>query len=915
MKVKGKLNQTNEMIKALLKVVPSNYLIKQGLPAIIHDDQIVMRSVYGLNLFLYSWIEEEGDSEFLMFEISKFLEHFKDYIDYSRMILKFIHDKGHIPEKDEAWELNIPIDDMDLVLDLINIQINDEVFSKLNIEEKKYFDEVSKPIILSDIKLDEFKLEDLTTNYGLGLIDAKILPSFINDLLNLDDLNNEIEKYLNLSELPDKHLSKLNKFATNIIKLNLSGEQGLNLLDLARKLKASIMETGETLYFLNNSEKLIIKEFSNKKVERLSEKLTEVLRYCISNNEDLNVNLLINHFNLDLISANEVIALYGKKFSLPEQLSKQETKKLDQTSKSVIKYIKEINKKPTIDDLMINLNLSVRDASIIFTFINKMSLEILKEDFEKYSEKELLAIDDLSCEILKLEKDMQKERDLIDLAYQVDAGIYSIKRSLLYIFWIENKINERYINQLTAQENKVLDEKIISALKYIIENDLELEFQVLIEEVGFSLKDTNLIIRRYNQIISKEINIDSFTENKKNKREALARKIYRIKKSGEINSYEPEEILSLNIDSATLEELWEALVYLKVKVLNILMTESKIIKTEVGKISSDGNIQLKERHGTKVGKKEAIQLSKESIKLQAVKLKFKTSAEKVQLKRGMDFVGGLIRYKVAIKNNTDMLINNLEVSLQMTAEHMRVVDIKPRVYKKGDRAKIPSMSPKQSESVDFYLEPMICGSIPVVPITTYIDAFGNPQMTSRDSLMVISKCPPIINPGEENIAKVKNIYESHDIIRSFRTFELEHDPNKTFILIMEAIGAWAGQPVSKPIYETQEPFTAEIYYYILNQIADPNLGHQEQIIIKIRVDEEKNITILNIGAETNPTVNGVLTHIWQLTNTRFGEAFGYEFMSLHCPECGGSLDDMDKSQEIVKCKYCGEKFEKQALKN
>ncbi len=120
--------------------------------------------------------------------------------------------------------------------------------------------------------------------------------------------------------------------------------------------------------------------------------------------------------------------------------------------------------------------------------------------------------------------------------------------------------------------------------------------------------------------------------------------------------------------------------------------------------------------------------------------------------------------------------------------------------------------------------------------------------------------------------------------------------------------------VSKPIYDSQEPFTAEFYYYVLNQNADPDLGHQEQIIIKIRVDEEKNIAILNIGAEKNPTVNGVLTHIWELANTRVGEAFGYEFVSLHCPECGGSLDNMNKSQKIIKCKYCGEKFEKKALK-
>jgi len=914
LEVKNLILKGNKIVRALLEILSPGYLIKQGIPAIIENEQIKMRSVYGLNIFLSSWLEEEGENDFIIYEISKFLEKFDDYLEYSGQILKFIHDKGRSPEKDEAWDLSIPIDEMDFIMDLINVKIKNEVFSKLSIAEKKYFDMISKPLILSKNKIEEFRLEEIITKYSSNLIDAKILPQFINDLLNLDDLNKEIERYLSLPDLSSEYLNKLNKYATNIIKLKLLEKKELTLLDLARKIKASIMETGESLYYINNSTKIIKKEYTKEEIEKPSEKLAEALRYCHNYNSELNLKLLITQFELDLRTANEIITLYNKQFTLPEHLSRQEIMHLDQISRTVIKYIKEVNEKPTIDDLMINLNLNIRDASVIFTFINKTSSEPLEEDFKKHPEKFLLEIDDLSCEILMLGKNKRDERDLIDLAHLFDTGIYAIKLASLYISWIGNQINNEYIANLTDQERKIVEGKIKSALKYIKDNKLDLEFRVLIKDVGFNLKDTHLILNFYNDIISREINVENFTETKKNKIEALTRKIYSAKKNGKIISYDPEDVFLLNIDSASLEEFWEALVYLKIKVLNLLMGESRLIKTDIAKISSEGSFQLKERHATKVGQKQEFHLSKETIKLQETKIKFKETVEKVQLKRGVDFVGGLIRYKVAIKNNTEMLINNLEVSLQMTADHIRIADIKPKVYKKNDRAKIPNMSPGQSESIDFYLEPMICGSIPVIPITTYIDAFGKPKMITKKQLMVVSKCPPIINPGEENIAKVKNIYESNDIIRSFRTFELEHDPRKTFHLLMEAIGSWAGKSVSNPIYISQEPFFAVIYYYILNQNIDSDLGHREQIIIKIQVDEERNIAMLNIGAEKNPTVNGVLTHVWQLANSLFGESFGYSFISLHCPECGGSLDNINKSQENVICKYCGEKFEKKALK-
>ncbi len=244
---------------------------------------------------------------------------------------------------------------------------------------------------------------------------------------------------------------------------------------------------------------------------------------------------------------------------------------------------------------------------------------------------------------------------------------------------------------------------------------------------------------------------------------------------------------------------------------------------------------------------------------------------------------------------------------------MIVIDIKPKVYKKFDRAIIPNISPGQSLSIDFFLEPMICGSIPVVPLVTYLDAYSKPQISSGVPIEVISKCPLIINLGEENIAKIKKIFEDVDIIKAKRTFELEYDPRKSFDLLQEAIGNWAGRRVSRPIIESIEPFIAEVYYYNINQIIDPDLGHQEQIIMKIRVDESKNVIILSVGAERNESVNGVLTNIWQLANKRYCEIFGKNFKSLHCPFCATSIECIEQEKDLILCSNCGEKCTKPEL--
>jgi len=295
----------------------------------------------------------------------------------------------------------------------------------------------------------------------------------------------------------------------------------------------------------------------------------------------------------------------------------------------------------------------------------------------------------------------------------------------------------------------------------------------------------------------------------------------------------------------------------------------------------------------------------------------KTESEKeldlVELKRDFDYIGGLIRYKIVVKNTSGNMINQLDISLQITSEHIRIIRIKPDKYKKGEHATIPYMSPNQSESIEFYLEPLMCGTIPVLPILIYIDSTGETQFKKREPIMIISKCPPIIPIGEENVANVKKLYKSKDLKQQFKSFEIKQKPKAIFESLQKAIGSWAGNPVSEPIYKNHEPLSVEMFYYVLNKNMDPKTKRREQIIIKIKVDERKNVAILSVAAEENPTVIGIITHIWQLAEEAFQKSFKFKLKSLRCPYCGDSIENLVEKQEKVKCKYCKTTFEKSLL--
>ncbi len=116
-------NLRDNIYDLYLRFLSINPLLTNGSSIIFQDNKIILKKIYGLNIFLATWFKGRVMNKMDELHILEFLRNFDDYSDYSKKILKFIHDKGRAPEKDEAWDLVIPIDEMDLVLDIINIKI------------------------------------------------------------------------------------------------------------------------------------------------------------------------------------------------------------------------------------------------------------------------------------------------------------------------------------------------------------------------------------------------------------------------------------------------------------------------------------------------------------------------------------------------------------------------------------------------------------------------------------------------------------------------------------------------------------------------------------------------------------------------------------------------------------------------
>ncbi|MFO7795425.1 MAG: PCI domain-containing protein [Promethearchaeati archaeon] len=105
--------------------------------------------------------------------------------------------------------------------------------------------------------------------------------------------------------------------------------------------------------------------------------------------------------------------------------------------------------------------------------------------------------------------------------------------------------------------------------------------------------------------------------------------------------------------------------------------------------------------------------------------------DKIEVVREYDFVGGQVRFKVVIRNNSSMAINNVKVILDA-----------PSSYKiKEPMINVPVIESGNSRGVDFYIEPKECGISNISGTVIYKNAKGKQTSIPVRKKEVQIKCP------------------------------------------------------------------------------------------------------------------------------------------------------------------------------
>ncbi|TFF86311.1 MAG: hypothetical protein EU551_01815, partial [Promethearchaeota archaeon] len=229
----------------------------------------------------------------------------------------------------------------------------------------------------------------------------------------------------------------------------------------------------------------------------------------------------------------------------------------------------------------------------------------------------------------------------------------------------------------------------------------------------------------------------------------------------------------------------------------------------------------------------------------------------VKVLREYDYLGGNIRFKIAIQNHTPMTISNVNTMLTATSQY----DVDEKIKS------VDFLVPGESRGVDFILSPSTCGKSKVYATVSYSDGHGDPQSIVVKPKEIWVKCPLVkprkilsdeIEKWKEDLQKGTHIIECEDL-QAKKLFEVAYNQVKTLDLEQTILDRNNLRCVFSGIAKvTNTRMMVEIHIFL-----------EKRIIINIWADNLKQATgflaylknLINLGLDSAQKLSGKVENL------------------------------------------------------
>jgi hypothetical protein len=279
--------------------------------------------------------------------------------------------------------------------------------------------------------------------------------------------------------------------------------------------------------------------------------------------------------------------------------------------------------------------------------------------------------------------------------------------------------------------------------------------------------------------------------------------------------------------------------------------------------------------------------------------------------REYEFIGGQIRFKIALINNTRNPLTNFKISFDIP-DALKWIMHEPNYERKGDSLLMSKVGINEKKTVSLYLEPINCVESHINATVSFFDAKDRPQAVPMEPKMISITCPIFFTESEANLARIKSLQRklNHRDRKIFPIINSEKVP-LIYSSVLSVFGNYDIKLVFKEFSEKDK--FGEAWFYGITKVKKNRLvmyilldGENKTLELEVSGDSEEQITafLAEIG---NQIRQQLIKHNVITSDDKFYD-IRISVLLNECPYCGGRVSPEDVQNyhdgESIKCKYC-----------
>ncbi|MFX0005397.1 MAG: hypothetical protein ACFFAV_01590 [Candidatus Hermodarchaeota archaeon] len=221
--------------------------------------------------------------------------------------------------------------------------------------------------------------------------------------------------------------------------------------------------------------------------------------------------------------------------------------------------------------------------------------------------------------------------------------------------------------------------------------------------------------------------------------------------------------------------------------------------------------------------------------------------------REYEFIGGQVRFKMGLINNTNYPLTNLRITFDLP-KSLKWITHEPNYNRKGDSILIPKLGAREKRAISLYFEPLNCMESHVNATVGFFDVKDKPHAIPMKPKMIGISCPIFFTESDANLARVKSLRRNltHRDKKVFPIIDSDK-ASSIFSSILAVLEQFDIKLISNEFFEDNN--FGEAWFFGITKVK------KERLVMNVLLDGDRKTLEFEVSGNNEEQITAFLAEI------------------------------------------------------